>query len=784
MRKNPIIKANLKKYRNSLFGLFILVGLVSMAVSTVMTLWINSNRYIESEIQRVGFGDITVWVSNIEDISIIKEDIDSLDEIESVQTQKILFANYEINSHQSDSEGQLILYNKAEADYRFYNSELTGYVNSPIQITEGQVYVPASFVSIFEAKKGDIVEVVAARNGIKHQLKIAGFFEDPYAGSSMIGLKSLLISGADYSIIEKLAHEAGIDSLARSGSMVHISKKDEANLTSSEINEIINVETSLGVYTEFTHSAETMEGFMLLLENIFSGILAAFSSILLIVTFIVLGHIIGSTIEHETSNISILKTVGYTNNKLIKIQAAQYAVPVLSGIVAGNIVSLFVSPSISLMTLTSVGVLFPTRYPAAYILPMFVIIILTLGIFIFYKTSKTKNISPIAAIRNDKKTSSKISGMNIKIRKKGLFFWSAVRQISANKKNYIGILSVSLLLVFFVSSVGRINSWLGANGEGLMDAFNPADLHLGIQIFSDRVSEEDVEKLISGYSPILDRYDLAMPTVSLNGVDYTANVITEPDRFHVLTGKTCRADNEVVLTEFLAKDLGVEIGGSVTLSVGRKTGEYIVSGIYQCANDMGANLGLSKEGYLKLGQDDFRIWCMHYFIENPEMNKEIMSILEQRYKADVHVHENAWPGLYGILKAMKLLIVLLYAMSAVFILIVVSLVSHRLLTDEQKDMSIFKSVGFSSSGLRRVFLNRFLIVTALGSLLGIVLSAYTTDYMVDFIMRFAGISGFDSHPNISEIMLPLIAVTGLFAVFAWMYSNKIKKLYVTQLIDE
>ena len=737
----------------------------------------------QSEISRAGFGDLTSWVSKLDDEKSLIDEINSLDEVAFVGSQNIIYANYELNGQESDSEGQLVVYD-AGTGYRFFNDALTGYKASPQKINDGQVYVSASLVSIFGAKKGDILEAVVARSGVKKELEIAGFFEDPFAGSSMIGLKSFLIGESDYNDIAAQISKTSIDSLAREGLMIHISAKDDANLTSSELNGLLNSKTPLASYTEFTHSAQTMKGFMLLLENIFSGVLLAFAAILLAVSFIVLGHIIASTIEHETTNISILKTVGFTNAKLQGIQVIQYGISIVSGILAGILASLFVSPLINRMTLTSIGVLVPSKLPLGLVLPVFLLIVCIMGVFILIKTAKTKNISPVAAIRNEKSFASKASGMNIKIRKKGLFFRSALRQIMANKKNYIGICIVALLLVFFASSIGRINAWLGPNGEGLMDAFNPADLHLGVQIFSDRVSVEDVENVIGEYSTITDRYDLAMPNVALNGVDYTANVITEPERFHILEGKTCSGANEVVLTEFLAEDLSVTPGDTVTLSVGQNRGEYVVSGLYQCANDMGANLGLSKEGYLKLGRDDYRIWCMHYFIEDPGFKNDIMHTLEERYKADVHVHENAWPGLYGILSAMKLLMIFLYVVAAVFILIVVSLTSGKLLDAEQKDMAIYKSFGFSTGGLRRVFINRFFIVTVLGSALGIALSAAATDALVDFIMRFAGISGFDSHLNLAGLMLPFAAVTGLFVLFAWAFSKRIKTMDITQLIDE
>ena len=52
---------------------------------------------------------------------------------------------------------------------------------------------------------------------------------------------------------------------------------------------------------------------------------------------------------------------------------------------------------------------------------------------------------------------------------------------------------------------------------------------------------------------------LGMPNVSVNGIDYTANVITDPQRFHLLAGRTCQNTNEVVLTEFVAADLGLSL---------------------------------------------------------------------------------------------------------------------------------------------------------------------------------------------------------------------------------
>ena len=89
-------------------------------------------------------------------------------------------------------------------------------------------------------------------------------------------------------------------------------------------------------------------------------------------------------------------------------------------------------------------------------------------------------------------------------------------------------------------------------------------------------------------------------------------MIDEPDRFHILEGRTCTAENEIVITESIAADFGIGIGDTVTVRGDAGSGEYIVSGIYSCANDMGGNFGMNREGYLQIGQDYPNLWCLHY----------------------------------------------------------------------------------------------------------------------------------------------------------------------------
>ena len=392
------------------------------------------------------------------------------------------------------------------------------------------------------------------------------------------------------------------------------------------------------------------------------------------------------------------------------------------------------------------------------------------------QNGKSNSIQRADAGTQRKKLSTKHRGQGAgiqAIRARGLTFHLALRQVLTGRRRYVSACLVAAMLVFFASLAGRINGWLGTDGKGMMDAFNPADLDLGVQVLG-KLPAQEMEQMVLSYTDITDSYMLAMPSVSVNGTNYTANVITEPERFHISAGQTCMGADEVVLTEALAADLGVGTGDTVTIRGNKGSREFRVSGIYHCANDMGANLGMSREGYLSIGEDDSRLWCYHYFLSDPSRKQALTEELEQTYGGDVHVHENSWPGLFGIISAMHVLIIFLYGVSAVFVCIVTGMAGARILDTEQKDIGIYKSIGCSVEMLRLSFALRFGLVAAVGAVIGTLAAVCFTDVIVSSVMRLAGISNFASGNTTGSILVPGLAITFLFLWFAWLLAGRIR----------
>ncbi|MDE7300060.1 MAG: ABC transporter permease [Lachnospiraceae bacterium] len=765
--------ADSRRHKGNLAGIFVLVFLVALSLVSVLAVWRNSGQYVKNEMERLGFGTITAWVSGVSEIDALTNEMNGLSGVEKTGIQSIIFSEYEVNGLESDSEGQLVTYQPEAYPYRIFSDELEGREKAAAGICPGEIYVSPSLSSMFGVEIGDEIHFLIARNGGRKAFTVKGWFEDPFMGSTMIGMKSFLICSEDHDEIAGIIKGAGINALARDGYMVHIFKDPSGELSTAQLNAWLNRDTGLLQYAEFTHSDDAIYGFMMTLQNVFTGLLAAFVLILIFVSLAVTGHSISSSQEQDMTDTGILKTIGFTTKKLQKVRMLLYLTPVLTGMAAGAAGAIPAVSAVSRMTITTTGLLIPSGIPLTVCFPALLLVFGILAGFIWLKTAQIERITPIRAIRDTDGNAGMRNGRRSPVSQRGLCFWLALRQVISGKRRYSGAGLVAMLLVFFASLIGRIDSWLGADGKGLMDAFNPADLHIAAQPMG-KATTEDVERTIEAYTNITDRYMLAMPGVSVEGTDYTANVITQPERFHILQGQTCREADEIVLTEFVAADLKVRIGDVVTVSAGAGSRGYRVSGIYQCANDMGANVGLSREGYQRIGQETANMWCIHYFIENADLQPQIMAALEDAYGGDVYLHENSWPGLYGILSAMELLMYFMYGIVVITIFVITALTGGKLLAMEQRDMGIYRSLGFTAARLRSSFALRFGMVSFAGALTGILCSALLTDMLVAALLRMFGISNFSSRLTAGNALLPMLAVIGAFTVFAWLVAGRIK----------
>ncbi len=763
-----------KKQKHTVLALFLILFMAAVCLFSAITLYDSGTADVEAKMNRLGFGDFTVWVSGQPERLLAE--IEQIPDMERVVLQDIIYAGYEVNGNYSDDEGQLTACD-GTIPYQFIDRN--GEAVEISEISPGSIYVSPAMETMFDVQIGDTIRFNLSRTNGRKAFTVAGYFEDAFMGSSMIDMKSFLVSSADYAeMLQIMAETAAIDVLGRSGAMLHIVKDSSGSLSDAQFYEELLGQTELAAYMEFTYRKDSILGYMLLLQNIVSGFLIIFSVVLFIICLIMIKHSLTLVIEQEKADMAILRTMGLSGSVLRSVYGTLYGGCGFLGVLLGAVLCRRVAETVARGMVTSTGMLVGIRMPAGLLLSMSAVCILVLAAVVFTQTGKILQIAPMQTLR-ETRSAAKVSS---RFSRRGLLIHIAVREVLANRKKYISLCLIAMVLTVFLSVTGHMGAWLGPNGEGLMNSFSVAEHDLGVQPLNQTVPMDEIERVINWYSPVVEQYELAMESVTVNGQEYTANVLDDTKWFHILSGTVCD-DDSILITDTVARELELEIGDVARMSANGRTQKYVVSGIYQCANGMGTNIGMSIGGYDKIGDISGYIWCRHYILEDGSVRDYVYDYLEEHYRG-IDVHTNSWSGLGGIVFVMHMLIVGLYAVTAVIVLITVALAAGRLLQSEKNNMAIYKSLGLHTGNLRISFALRFLLVVLCGGIVGFVAAGILADPLIGAVFRTFGIGEFKTGFSMLGNVVPLVAIPVLFALSAWLCSARLSRVSIVELISK
>lgn len=783
MKYLTLLKGNIRQQRGSFIGITVLIFIISTMLCAVLAVWKNGASYESEQLDRVGYGDVTAWVTEAQGLDDMVAQIEALDETEKVGRQQCVYVNYIVNGKEISTHGQVISYDSENYDYHLYRDDLTGFKEETAPPQEGEIYVPPSFCSLYDAAIGDVVEIEIAGADNPETFTVAGFFEDPFMGSAMMGFKSMQICDKDMERLKERLDAAGEEAAWQDIEMLHIYRNGDCELSMHEFQILVNEKTDLKAYTFTVYSKSAIEGFMLIVQNVFVGFLLVFVVVLFAVTMLVLSHSITTGIEQDFTNMGILKAIGFTKRKLCFVKQCQYLLAVVLGMALGVPASFPVVALVNRIMVTSTGLMVPAALPAGLCAAALGMIFLLLGLMTVVKVSRIGKITPLAAIRGGAEEVYWESRFTTRIHSRGLNLHLAFRQLSSGRKQYISVCVVTMLLVFFLSLTVRIEAWLGPDGEGLMSSFNAVPGDIGVRA-SDEETAREVEEMIAQETKVVQSCKYVILKATLDEADYILNVCSKPEALKLFDGRPCQYDNEILVTEILAEELEKGIGDTVSVEYEGQSGEFIISGIYECANDMGMNFAMSSEGAAGLGMTDDSLYFTYYQLEDVSVKEALIKRMEEHFGDAVTVDTIEWTGLSAITGAMQAVELLMYVITILFVLVAIGMTGSRILYREKRDLGIYKSLGFSSARLRLMFALRFGIVALLGAVPGILLSEFLTDPLAVALLKTCGISSFSSHLTFVSMLLPALQVAFLFVLFSYLAAGKIKKVEPRILITE
>ncbi|MCR5249463.1 MAG: FtsX-like permease family protein [Lachnospiraceae bacterium] len=790
-----LIKENIRHKKGSFKSIICLMFLISLSVTAIVSLKQNFPRSIREAYERQDVGNI---VLNIRKEYCTEEGIREIEDYETVKKVEVIDAiapdTYEFENGEGGSYSFRISAMNDRVD-RLWKEDLSGYEENVLPLGKGEIYIPRGLAEKNHVRVGD--RITLKFKDTSHVYAVKGLVEEPICGSVFITLKAAFIGREDFDALRSEREAAAQKDPLNAADLyeyVYITKADDCNLTDNQFSSDLTKNTKMASYASGLLTKSDSLHYQGMMPDIILNIFLSFVIILSVIVFVVMANSISSGIEMNYTDLGILKAQGFDSGSLKLLFLGQYMLAEFIGTVLGMLCSL---PVIRYLPRVFEAVVGTKIYGGADILLSGLILLAVLllsAVFIMLVSVKVGSISPIKAVNGGRMEVYFDSRFNIPIRGRLLSASLAFRQFSAGARRYLSSIAIASLFVFFLMTMtGMTDAVDSESAQRAMGATSE-----DIDIYRDYVEyspentenvleqEAKIENLIREYTEIEERYFSDGKYMLLNGEKIFCRISEDEETFTVTKGRAPLYKNEILVGQAYAEDMGYKIGDKYTVSFKGAEAEYVISGFMVGLLDAGHFFGMSGDGARVLAEDYIPTY-VGFKIKDPEKTGEICKRLEEElpesyYVEDIEAMESSEGELLTVIAyAIKAVI---YTISILFALVVVSTVCTKTFVREKTDIGIYKALGFTSGNLRLQFAIRFLIVAFFGIVIGSALSFAFSEKLLSMMLRSMGIVNFVIDYRFMTVFLPAAAVALSYFCFAYMIAGKTKKVEVRSLITE
>lgn len=781
MEKLILLRANIRKKKSTFISIVILTGIIMSLMAAVFSVRDNFNSSLKKAFISSGSGDITIFFRADSFTDELREKVENSEIVKDVKYSEAIYASImTVGDYQRESP--FFMTEMREGIYLF-NKDLDGFMSSIPELAAGEIYLPLGLKSILKCKVGDSIDMVCIDGS--HEFRIKGFVQEPTIGAADIGWKQIFISNDDFKqILESCSSLKKEETNIADVTMVMIYQSEDCTLSNAKFQRQLNLETkiitnAIGAMTK----SQTIQYSGLLFKIIFN-ILLVFGGMLFVIVLIVMGHSIANEIEIEYVNLGILKSQGFTKGRIRKILLLQYMFAEMIGIIIGAAGAVVLENILGNIMMENTGILQNSGLSPDKCVILIISILFISATVILICTRKIGRISPVRAISGGKEENYFDSRLNVKISEKALSASLAFRQFTSDKRRYAGSIIIVGILMFFILSVDIIGNIVTSRKALEAMGWEVFDVMVSCLDESSQEYRDEIEKMVESCSRIKKKYYTSSGYMSVNGesIRYDCYEYTEYINA-VLKGRVPLYDNEIIISEMVADALDIRMGDEVIVANKDKEAEYIISGIYQTGNDAGMNFAMSFDGARRLGVE--YIQYMSFVLEDASKSEEISNMLNDRF-GDIILAEPYDTDYYmgSVNSAIHAIRTVIYGFSILFSFVVVSMVCSKTFVREKTDIGIYKALGFTSNTLRLQFALRFFIVALIGAALGTVLSALFSAKLIGLFLMQIGITKIVAVFSVMSVLISIFVMGACFFVFAYLGSQKIRKVEIRELVTE
>ncbi|SHN59478.1 FtsX-like permease family protein [Desulfitobacterium chlororespirans] len=616
-----------------------------------------------------------------------------------------------------------------------------------IQVSDGEIYAPISYMKDGTAKAGDRVVIWGKA------FTVAGFLRDSQMNSPLASSKRFLVSEKDYSSLKEFGSTEYL---------IEFRLKELSSLGSFEASYL-----SAGLETNGpTVTYPLFKTMNALSDGLMIGVILLVSLLVVAVALLCIRFTLLAKIEDDYREIGVMKAIGLRLAEIRKIYLAQYGVIAAAGCVLGLMCSFLCRDRLLENIRLYMGESEHASLALMFGISGVLLVFLTILAYVNKVLKGFRNISAAEAIRFGMSQEKAPGVRKFRLSRNRVLstnVFLGIQDVLTRTRLYATMLAVFVIASFIIIVPQNLYHTISSEDFITYMGIGKCDLRIDVQQ-TDHISAKAAEivKHMAGDRDI-SRY--AVLTTKLfkvkgpDGIEKRLKIeLGDHGVFPVAysQGRAPAAENEIALSVINAGDLGKKTGDGITLVRGGKETKLTVCGIY---SDI-TNGGKTAKAAFAAPEADI-MWSVIYAeLGNRSLVGGKVSDYERRYGyakvSDIneYIRQTFGATISSVGKASRAGT----GVGLMLTLLVTLLFMKMLAAKDRYSIAVLKALGFTSRDIAAQYVSRSAVVLIAGIVLGTLLANTLGEALAGGVISWFGASSFQFtiNPLWAYLMCPLM----------------------------
>lgn len=782
-----LIKANIRKDRNVLLAFLLILILSSLLLHTGLFAGQYSSIYDE-KVEKTHEADVLAYVDGTEED--INRALEPVKEISDFSVQDMI----------SPGSPEVTI-NDAEEPFELDGVTITRYgeygaaepyrmIEEDKSVTGPVIYLNSYYAKTNKINVGDKFCIHFKTTG-DMDFTVGGIFE-ALIGGNAYGWMEVMVDPDSFSELQNRAQLVfETTNMNANKKMVKIYCADEysQNETLKAASDAF-ASRNIDYYIYERNLAK--EGYVAV-ADILSGLVTAFSIVVLVVCLIMIVFTINNNIDRDIKNIGALRAVGHTVTRIRTAMIIEYVIIGLIGAVIGCAISYITMPILDEKVFQTItGVQWVLRFCPGTTALILVGISAAMTIVVVLSTIKLKNLHPATALRFGlKEHSFKKNYLPLGNTNGGLNTLLALKSMLQSQGQNIILLGVMSVVAFMIMFSGILFYNSKVDPTEFMHLIHGDNPDGYFNVNTDTEETHQIIEQIAEIDGISEVYGYNFVNISVDGTETFTSYTDKPESLDcgIYEGVNFKEENECVIGKVIAERLGVSIGDEIEIKNGNTTARFIITGFQQSVYSMGERVFMSEEGVKRLGFDP-NYQVIRFRMNDPSVENvdralsDIKALLGEKCAAMGNWYDEVHNGKGTEISAVALIVMIMVGLNVAIIILVIKILLKTIFIKKEKEFGIKKAVGFTSKQLKLQLSLSLLPVTLIASVIGAIAGFVLVNPLLEAILSGFGMEKVDFLIFPVLILLTIAVIGALVFSMTYVMSGSIKRVSAYELISE